>query len=209
MNRDIAQYVLQLRDRVTRRQHHVLLVLACHHQQARETFWPTRTKIATELQMDESQLRRIIGELEQAGILKHIPGIGAGNRSSFIFVEFEKGDIKGDKKGDFFDPAIRNYKTFTKPLQDQKGGQVQVESKSPPSSPKFTQADFDQRDLRHLGAAFRKFDQIKEASVGGGERWTDEKFYGWISLESGLTPTRIRELEKLAYGRKEPQRATG
>jgi hypothetical protein len=113
MNRDIAHYVLQLRDRVTRRQHHVLLVLACHHQEARETYWPTRQKLALELSMDESQLRRIIGELEQAGILKHIPGVGAGNRSSFVFLELEKGDIKGDKKGDFFDPLIRKDKTFT------------------------------------------------------------------------------------------------
>jgi hypothetical protein len=118
MNRDIAQYVLQLRDRVTRRQHHVLLVLACHHQMARETYWPPRTNLAAELQMDESQLRRIIGELEVLGILIHTPGIGAGNRSSFIFVEFEKGDIKGDKKGDFSDPLIRNYKIFTKPSQN-------------------------------------------------------------------------------------------
>ena len=79
--------------------------------------------------MDESQLRRIIGELEQAGILKHIPGVGAGNHSSYIFCELEvrdskgdkkgdekgdkKADEKGDKKGDFFDPPIRKDKTFT------------------------------------------------------------------------------------------------
>jgi hypothetical protein len=109
MNRDIAAYVLGLAGRVTRRQQHVLLVLACHHQIARETYWPSREKLAVELDMDESQLRRTITELEAQGILQQTPGNGSGNHSGYIFVEFEK----GDKKGDFFDPAIRNYKTFT------------------------------------------------------------------------------------------------
>jgi hypothetical protein len=208
MNRDTARYVLQLRDRVTPRQRNVLLALACYHQMARETYWPTRARLATELSMDESQLRRIIRELEQAGILKHISGIGAGNRSGFIFVELEKGDAKGDKKGDFFDPVIRNYKTFTEPLQEQKPpafdsdlAQSQKKSKegegkTPPPIQRCTQSDFDERDLRSLATAYRKFDKMREASVGAGAHWTDEKFYGWLSLESGLTPRRIREIEK-------------
>jgi hypothetical protein len=147
MNRDIAQYVLRLGNRVTPRQHQVLLVLACHHQIARETYWPSREKLAAELSMDESQLRRIVNDLEAAGILRQVPGNGSGNHSGYIFLEFEKGDVKGDfsrpekgdKKGDFFDPAIRNYKIFTeskaleptKPFTKSGGGETLASSSDP------------------------------------------------------------------------------
>lgn len=110
MSQEAQKYVLSLGTRVTRRQHHFLLVLAFHHQANRETFWPSRETLAEEARTDRTEIRRMVKECEELGIIRFTPGLGRGNRGSYQFVELEKGvqtgvyvppfaELKGGIKG--------------------------------------------------------------------------------------------------------------
>jgi hypothetical protein len=112
----VAQdYVLDLGKRVTRHQGHLLLALACYHQATRETYWPSHRTLAEKLGTDERQVRRIVAELKNLGILAYERGIGAGNLCDYRFPELEKRTLqppfasektgqKEDKKED--NPAL-------------------------------------------------------------------------------------------------------
>jgi helix-turn-helix protein len=90
MSKAAQDYVLDLGKRVTRHQGHLLLVLACYHQTARETYWPSHRTLAQKLGTDERQVRRIVAELKALGILAYERGIGAGNLCDYQFPELEK-----------------------------------------------------------------------------------------------------------------------
>jgi hypothetical protein len=91
MSQEAQKYVLSLGSRVSRRQHHFLLVLAFHHQANRETFWPSRETLAEEARTDRTEIRRMVKECEELGIVRFTPGLGRGNKGSYEFVELEKG----------------------------------------------------------------------------------------------------------------------
>lgn len=132
MSKAAQDYVFDLGKRVTRHQGHLLLALACYHQSSRETYWPSHRTLAEKLGTDERQVRRIVAELRNLGILAYERGIGAGNLCDYCFPELEKrtGEPsfaqektgqKEDKKEDNSALAIRNIqsqklqelKTFT------------------------------------------------------------------------------------------------
>lgn len=101
---------MTLGTRITRRQHHFLMVLAYHHQAMRTTYWPTRKSLAEYARTDESEIKRMIRECKLLGILDTEPGDGRGNRTDYKFLELEtgagsppfkieKGGLKGGLKG--------------------------------------------------------------------------------------------------------------
>jgi hypothetical protein len=84
------------------------------------------------------------------------------------------------------------------------GGRV---LKAPPSQ--FSQADFDQRDMRLIGAARKKLNAWMESHPSSSNGMTNAEFYGRIADETGLTIERILALEKLQHEWPESKRATG
>lgn len=61
------------------------------------------------------------------------------------------------------------------------------------TSPKFSQTDFDQRDLRKIADAYREAEK-RPNSVGGLD---DKQFFVWICQRAGITVQRGLYLEKL------------
>lgn len=59
--------------------------------------------------------------------------------------------------------------------------------------PKFSQADFDERDIRKLAAAWREADQ-RPSSVGG---LSEKQRYEWVCVQAGVTIGRALYLDKL------------
>jgi hypothetical protein len=88
MSWEAERYVLGLtRDRISKRHGHFLLVLACHHQSHRPTFWPSHKTLAEELFTDVRDIRRIVAELESMGILSFVAGKALGKPGSYEFME--------------------------------------------------------------------------------------------------------------------------
>jgi Helix-turn-helix domain len=102
LSRAAQQYVLTLpRGRVTGKQRLFLLILAYHHQEYRATYWPSHESLAEEVDCDVRQVRRMVAELEDAGILSFESGLGRGRRGSYRFVEIAtKEDAKEGSKED-------------------------------------------------------------------------------------------------------------
>jgi hypothetical protein len=142
MNRRTMEYVMGLDStRVNRMQHHLLTILAFYHQQSRETYWPSHKTLAIKCHIgegegtknDERQIRRLIEQVEAAGILEFTPRAGRGNCGSYRFPELENrtneaqnrtvqssfSEIKQDIKQDNWRPVRSIEVNLTKPLQDQ------------------------------------------------------------------------------------------
>ena len=75
------------------------------------------------------------------------------------------------------------------------GGRV---LEAPPPS-RFTQADFDQRDLRLIGVARKKLTAWIESHPSSSRDITNSEVYSRIADETGLTIERILALEKLQH----------
>jgi hypothetical protein len=134
---DAERYVLGLtRDRISKRHSHFLLVLACHHQSHRPTFWPSHKTLAEELFTDVRDIRRIVAELESMGILSFVAGKALGKPGSYKFMELRvnqpcvekvtEGGTEGGTEGKN-DPALKETQdqniTKTKtPLTPLSGG---------------------------------------------------------------------------------------
>jgi len=135
MSRAAQEYVLSLDgSRVNRHQHHLLLVLAFYHQASRETYWPSHKTLAEKCHVndglgtksDQRQVRRMVQELENLGILRFTAGIGRGNQGAYVFVELENrtgqssfDEIKQDTKEDNPRPVRSIEVNLTRPIQDQ------------------------------------------------------------------------------------------
>jgi len=61
----------------------------------------------------------------------------------------------------------------------------------------YTQADFDARDLRKLGAAKKRLNEWLETHPSSGRGMSNGEYYARVAEEAGLTIKRIFELEKL------------
>lgn len=105
MNREMQDYLFSLDARVNRHQHHLLMVLGCYRQSARETYWPSHKTLAVTCRIgsgqgtegDQRQVRRMVEQLELLGILDFKSGIGRGNRGSYTFLELEKSGTRSEQ----------------------------------------------------------------------------------------------------------------
>jgi hypothetical protein len=63
----------------------------------------------------------------------------------------------------------------------------------------YSQEDFDQRDLRLIGKAWAKFEEMQAAAVGNAPAWMrDSKaIVNWICESAGITVKRYLELREL------------
>jgi len=87
-------YVKKLfRDRVTRRQKLLLWSLADYHNTARRAAWPSIRTLAEESLMDIRECRRVLGELEEVGLIERIKGgDGAGDFNEYRLIELDGKD---------------------------------------------------------------------------------------------------------------------
>lgn len=141
MTRETQEYLLSLdAGRVNRHQHHLLMVIGCYRQSARETFWPSQKTLAIKCHIgeglgtesDQRQVRRMVQELTAAGILAFDPGNGRGNRGAYRFPELETrtkaaqtrtgesafSEINPDTNPDNPQPVRGIEVDLTRPLQD-------------------------------------------------------------------------------------------
>ena len=86
MSRAVEIYAMSLGRRCTHRQRCLVMILAIHHQESRETFWPSNATIAEMMGTDEREVRRTVAELVEMGILRTQPGFGR-QRTSYEFPE--------------------------------------------------------------------------------------------------------------------------
>jgi len=58
----------------------------------------------------------------------------------------------------------------------------------------YSQEDFDQRDLRLIGKAWAKFEEMQAAAVGNAPAWMrDSKaIVNWICESAGITPREVQ-----------------
>jgi hypothetical protein len=87
-------YVKKLfRDRVTRRQKLLLWSLADYHNTSRRAAWPAIRTLAEESLMDIRECRRVLLELEEAGLIQRIKGgEGAGDFNEYRLIELDGKD---------------------------------------------------------------------------------------------------------------------
>jgi predicted transcriptional regulator len=87
-------YVKKLfRDRVTRRQKLLLWSLADYHNTSRRAAWPAIRTLAEESLMDIRECRRVLLELEEAGLIQRIKGgDGAGDFNEYRLIELDGKD---------------------------------------------------------------------------------------------------------------------
>lgn len=79
------------------------------------------------------------------------------------------------------------------------GGRVHTAVKAPPprnpsSRSQFTQADFDERDMRKIATARKALDARMGARVGSNVEMTNGEYYGVVSEQTGIPVKRILEL---------------
>lgn len=116
-------YVKRLdNSRVTASQKQFLFFLADYHAAKTDSAWPSQETLAADMNLSIRQVRRLVRQCAEKGIVSYSMGIGRGNLSSFRFPELEcpgldgKADIKADIKEDICDSAIRkNQEPGTKP----------------------------------------------------------------------------------------------
>lgn len=175
--------------------------------------------IADRSEMSLRQVIRVLQQLQDKKILKRIGGgDGRGNVSLYSFLGFvakkispaqrvtfqhEKGDIPA-RKGDIPASAIRKERT-SEELQEEKRGTTEA------LSARFSQSDFDERDLRMIGQVKRRFRKWQEEHPSSSRGMTDGQYYALIAEEAGVTVTRVLQLEELQAkwpDRKQPQAAT-
>jgi hypothetical protein len=68
----------------------------------------------------------------------------------------------------------------------------------PKKKPRFTQSDFDARDLRKMNEAYQELARLQSAGVGGrGDSLSEKQVFEWVCQRSGITVVRGIELEAL------------
>lgn len=87
MSHSVQEYILSIGERINRRQLLFLMVLGYHHQEYRNTYWPSHASLAAETQSDEREVRRMVKELRELGIITFERGVGRGNRGAYVFPE--------------------------------------------------------------------------------------------------------------------------
>lgn len=94
MSHQANDYVKKLfRDRVTRRQKLLLWSLADYHNTSRRAAWPAIRTLAEESLMDIRECRRVLLELEEAGLIQRIKGgDGAGDFNEYRLIELDGKD---------------------------------------------------------------------------------------------------------------------
>lgn len=117
MSKRAREYVLSLgRDQVTARQKQVLIALADAHLERYNAANFSNAQICEDVLMSDRQLRRVLGLLDEKGLISYHPGRGAGNFSHCRFAalsplpETEKRSESGhkeDTKGSSSASAIR------------------------------------------------------------------------------------------------------
>lgn len=77
------------------------------------------------------------------------------------------------------------------------GGGSKKTAPPPNGNGKFSQSDFDERDLRKIAAAERELGEKLKASIGSNEQITDVQWEEAICEHAGLTHCRYKQLKKL------------
>lgn len=195
-------YVKGLTENITQSEKFLLLILADYHNTAMRSAWPSVALLAEECLMHERTAIRTIRSLETKDFIRRKPGGGRGYVTGYLIggIDYEKGGItpsflqqkgdtkgggKGGTKGGNSDTAIRKEQDLEPVLE--RGGV------SP--SPGFTQADFDERDLRKLADAYAVLEQAAKASVGR-PSWTEKQAVEFVCERTGITVERYLDLQK-------------
>jgi hypothetical protein len=87
-------------------------------------------------------------------------------------------------------------KSNSKSKANTQGGRVHTALQKPSAPSRFTQADFDQRDLRLIGMARRKLDAWIRERPSSSSGMTNQEYFKRIAEDCGLTIKRIFELDK-------------
>ncbi len=155
MSRSAEKYVLSMKSgRLTTKQRLFLLILAIHHQEYRQTFWPSHETLAGEMATDEREVRRMVAELEGLGIIVFNSGRGRGNRGKYEFLELKEETKEGEKE------ETKEEKTAppNKVLQDQKL-QEQILTTSSSSQNQTSDDDVEQNSSLER-ASFQRFGAV-------------------------------------------------
>ena len=183
----------------------VLSCLLAHRNHKTGHCWPARAVIARFCRSSERTVDRAIAKLiEWGAIERQQPRALAGGtfapvQYAFLF-ELPPCDKNASSRATKTQLAVRQKprrnKEEAKDLEQAQRSKASGGRGSSPRPGRFQQSDFDERDLRLLGAANRQFDKLREASVGAFSHWTEESIYAWLSMQAGLMPARIKQLEE-------------
>lgn len=203
MSHEASNYAKKLgRDQVTRRQKLLLMVLADYHNTARRAAWPSLPTLAEESLMDTRECRRVLKELEVAGILERLPGRGQGNYSEYRFPEI-------DGKQGHIAPFCNSRKGGQK--EGEKGGQKEGQvrhaiRKEPEPKPEHTPptpraGGFNRLNARDRRRVASELQNIYRARAGCYEDTESfEQIVMGVSARLVLSPDEVRSAINESYG---------
>jgi hypothetical protein len=166
-----------------------------HHFQKRECRM-SEEEIALRAPLTPRHVRRVIkGLLAQHRLERPVRGGGKNHVSSFIFVGFEEwAALRSSLE---YRTSAQDYRTSAPAKPDicdtaiRKTGSTGKRISGGVPAP-CSQNDFDERDIRLMGAAHREAAKRPD-SIG---RLTDEQYFEWVCEQSGITVERGLYLQK-------------
>ena len=167
-------YVKKLfRDRVTRRQKLLLWSLADYHNTARRAAWPSLRTLSEESLMDVRECRRVLDELEAAGLIQRIKGgSGPGDFNEYRLVELDgkdghmtplKQSVKDGQKDGRKDGSKDGREDGQNGRAIRKERELELEREQNPPNPPFPKGGLTARQLKDLS---KEMNQMASAAVG-------------------------------------------
>ena len=164
--------------------------------------------IAATLGISQDRVRKSLADLAELGLIQidtpdhPAPGVIATIRLLKVKAT-ERHTFSSGLELNATRSAIRNVKSKSSspPLEN-----IPTEVSSKAFRPIFSQSDFDARDLRKLGEAFREINRRLAASVGCGTSVSEGEFFEAACEWAGISVE--RGLEVQARGKKWPQAQT-
>src|SRR5208283_3422446 len=184
-----------------------MFLVADYHRIGAGCAWPGLDAIAAVMRIARRNVKRIIRELEMRGApIQWVPGIGRGNREKLVFKDLQK-----DYASDPFLELKRGHKGGHKRGQFQgpnKERTREPENHSPHAISDAAQRNFDLRDLRLMGEAFRQL--VKRDAQGSNllARMTDAEVLSYQCEYAGIDIERALHLKanqvQLSGDKKQP-----
>jgi len=114
MSDQARNYVKQLpRSRATAAQKKFLFFVADYHNLKAGCAWPGLQTLAEDMNITTRQVRNLLTQCEERGLIEWTPGLGSGNLGRFVFVDLraakeeQKEEQKEERKEEIPYPAIR------------------------------------------------------------------------------------------------------
>jgi hypothetical protein len=194
------------------------MILAWRHHHEKDECKMSVDEIARKAGISSRHVIRVVQQLEKLELLERpVKGNGSGHITSFVFTGFalwiashparrrvtpDPERVTSDaEKDDMVSAPIRK--------QGSTGERTSGGTKNPP---RFSQDDFDARDLRRMGEAYREAAKRPE-SIG---HLSDEEYFAWVCRHAGITVERGLYLDKKQRAwpfefnsKRPPERAAG